>query len=758
MARSVNDLEDGAGPVVEKSIPPAERVEDLPIEAGPILIFAGAGSGKTRALTIRIAKLIGGGVEPWRILALTFTNKAANELRERVDKLAPSQGAQVLTFHSLALRLLRRHADRLGYPTDFTLYDRLDSERALKRIIADMPGTLAEIAPRRAGSFISRKKGAMIAPTDAAEAEYKLNRHLWEIYRAYESSLMRAKAVDFDDLLLLTFQLLKKNEDIRALYRERYEHILIDEFQDTNRLQYEIIKLILNESANICVVGDDDQSIYQWRGATIRNILDFEKDFPTSTVLKLERNYRSSGNIIAAASTLIARLTDRRAKNIWTANDPGEKVTLAELGTPYDEANWIIRKIAELSGRSDFDPASVAIFYRANWQSRAIEEIARENGYGVEVFGSQKFYERREIKDILSYLILALNRADDVAFRRAIGSVRRGLGQVALGKLEARARSESTSLMETIGKIDQCDEFKDIERARFTEFARLIDELTAVATNEGLSASRAIERVGALSGYFDRLKSDTSPEGLARLENIDELIRSASDRSDRGADSTIRAFLDRLALLDEADSADASSARLKLMTAHVSKGLEFDTVFLIGLEEELFPHARSLDDNRALDEERRLMYVAMTRARKRLFLTRAKERSRFGSPPILTLRSRFLDDIDPRVLKIDHGALYRARSPLGQARRSGEGGAPESFSAPPRPSRPIGAIARAKNSAGADRARRYRVGDLVESPRYKEGKVIDISGSGAREKLTVLFPLHGEKLLFARLANLKIKR
>ena len=640
--------------------PQREAVEHF---EGPMLILAGAGSGKTRVITHRICHLIGArGVAGGSILAVTFTNKAADEMRERVlgllSRAAAAETPVISTFHSFAVRLLRRDGDPLaalrpGFTRNFQIYDDDDQVTVLKRVYKRLGLGDEFLKPRAALSIISRGKNHRQTPQDfAGQATSPQAERLAKVYEEYENGLREANALDFDDLLLEAVRLLRQDEATREWYGRRYQFLMVDEYQDTNRTQYELIRLLASRHSNVAVVGDEDQSIYGWRGADIRNILDFEQDFPGARVIRLEQNYRSTKTILDAAGAVVANNTARKGKWLWTEAGAGTPIGVFEADDGEQEALFIAETIDKLL-RSE-PAAHVAVLYRTNFQSRQIEEALRRYGRKYKVVGGFSFYQRAEVKDALAYVKLLLNPRDNVALLRILNVPARGVGKTSVEQLEQLAGERRISLWEALAQ--GCDEQRYGARAgaALGAFRRLIERL-----REGLPAEAPhvmLRRILDGTGYLAMLETDPSPEAESKLGNLQELVSAAADAAARG--ESMKEFLDHAALVSDADEVD-EAAPVSLLTMHNAKGLEFPVVFIAGLEEGLFPHSRSRDSEEQLEEERRLCYVAMTRARKRLYLSHARYRRRYGgSPPEPCVPSRFLKEIPAHLME-----MLSARAP-----------------------------------------------------------------------------------------------
>lgn len=771
---------------------------------GPLLILAGAGSGKTRVITHRIAHLIAHHrVYGPSILAVTFTNKAAGEMRERVLRLLGgipgSSGPVVSTFHAFCVRLLRRDGASLadlrpGFTTSFHIYDEQDQLALLRQVYKKLGLDEKALPPRGVLSRISHAKNQKLAPEDLYRASADPNAaRIAVLYEHYQRGLEAANALDFDDLLLETVRLLRHDEAVRELWNRRIEFLMIDEYQDTNRPQYELMRLLSAAHSNVAVVGDEDQSIYGWRGADIRNILDFERDFPGATVIRLEQNYRSTKTIVEAASRVVAHNTARKGKTLWTDGPVGDPLCYYEAEDGEQEALFIADTIRRILAA---DPETrVAVLYRTNFQSRQIEEALRRYSLPYKVVGGLSFYQRAEIKDVLAYLHLLLNPRDNVSLLRILNVPARGIGKTTAEQLESIAAREGVSLWEAILRALEHHELGARAQAALSAFVRLIEELRPLAAER--PPHEVIAQVLERTGYRRMLEAENTPESESRLANLEELVSAAADAAERG--DTLAEFLDTAALVSDADDID-DTARVSLLTMHNAKGLEFPVVFIAGLEEGLFPHARSLNDEAMLEEERRLCYVAMTRAMRRLYLTSARFRRRYGgAPPEPSQPSRFLEEIprhlveelhEPRAVpgaldllgeramvreavrrhaysgktvdSIEHIARFFAERGLrGPAAASAASPAPpRPAAAPPPAAPPAAAKAAAAPKAPAQKPKPpqrhgIRPGASVVHPKYGRGTVLRQEGEGEEAKLTVSFPGYGLKKLVARFAGLQ---
>jgi len=789
---------------------PAQR-EAVETVEGPVLILAGAGSGKTRVITTRIVHLIErAGVRPEQILAVTFTNKAAAEMKERVEKLlgsAPrSSSPLIATFHSLCVRLLRREIEKLerGYTSSFTIYDADEQQRLLRQCIRDCGFDDKQITPRLAQGAISAAKNRGQSPEAyLAQADYGASRRqeLGRVYTIYEQRLQASNALDFDDLLILAVQLLRHSEDVRRRWHERFRHIMVDEFQDTNGIQYALTRLLVEgdqalrpgrrpeefwRGRSLCVVGDESQSIYGWRGSDFQIILGFEKDFPGGRTIKLEENYRSTARILLAANRVIANNTERFDKVLRANQQEGEKIGYAQLQDGEEESRWVVARIGEHLRRSPETRA--AVLYRTNAQSRLFEEACRRANLRYNLVGGFSFYERAEIKDIIAYLKLALNPADGIALQRVINVPARGIGKTTLEEVERQARQTGTTLWEAIGQIVEQPEMAARAVQALRLFRDLIASLVRQAADPAVPLSEVIKSAILDSGYDRMLRQETSEEAEARLLNLEELVNAAVESEQRG--ETLRDFLDHAALVSDTDQFEAE-AQVTLMTMHAAKGLEFPLVFIAGMEENLFPHARSNDDRAALEEERRLCYVAITRAERQLYLSHAAQRRVYGET-LPAEPSRFLNEFPLELIEdLSPGRswLSWSRKPTTQENRR----AVEALRqpTPPRererekkytgqtynsvdgvraffarqgkevelPTPPMGGSAPkpapTAREAEGEGAVGLAVGTRVRHPKYGVGLIIRREGDGEKAKLTINFPGYGQKKLIEKFAGLQ---
>ena len=755
----------------------AEHVE------GPLLILAGAGSGKTRVITHRMAHLMTAHRVPgWAMLAVTFTNKAAGEMRDRVRSLVsapPSETPLVSTFHSFCVRLLRRDGAPLaslrhGFTPRFTIYDDDDQLALLKPIYKNLGLDDKFLQYRAALSRISHAKShKQTADEMARTAADPVTEKLAVIFERYEARLREANALDFDDLLLETVRLLAHDEPTRERLRRHYEFLMVDEYQDTNRSQYEMMRLLAGENRNVCVVGDEDQSIYGWRGANIRNILDFERDFPGAVIIRLEQNYRSTQNILGAASAVVAHNTERIGKTLWTEAAAGDQILLYEAPDSENEALWIADTIESAIARDA--KTRVAVLYRTNSQSRQIEEALRRYRRPYIVVGGFSFYQRAEVKDLLAYLKVLAGPQDSISLLRVINTPARGIGRTTLDQIEQYALNHDLTFWSALIKMIDERAFPARAEAALTAFRRMIESLS-----EGVETRPAHDLLTAViaeSGYRRMLEQEATDEARTRLANMDELLNAAADASERG--ESLRDFLDHAALVSDADSTD-SKAQVSLLTMHNAKGLEFPVVFIAGLEEGLFPHSRSLDSAGSMEEERRLCYVGMTRAEKRLYLSWARFRRRFGGQPEQSIRSRFLKEVPANLLKHVRGAedrvnLEAERHEVRETARRNlytgkvynsvdnirqffqEKGMPAPAGLAQPAVAPKTVVAASVKPPAPAVKKKLGPGSTIEHSKYGRGTVLRLEGSGEDTKLTVNFQGHGLKKLVAKYAGIKIE-
>ncbi len=717
---------------------------------GPLLVIAGAGSGKTRVIVHRIAYLLDQGLaRPEQILAVTFTNKAALEMKERIHQLVPPSRRRgellIATFHSFCVRMLRRHLDRLGgaYTRDFTIYDADDQGRLVKACLKEL-GLDEKLYPPRAIQYgISAAKNRGETPDTLPPSSDPKRDALIKAFRLYETRLAAANALDFDDLLLLAGRLLRRFQDIADDYNDRFRYILIDEYQDTNPPQLSLTRLLTQQRQNLCAVGDPDQSIYKFRAADIRNILDFERHYPKAKLIVLARNYRSTKTILAAANAVIQNNRARRKKDLATENAAGEPIRCFVAANAEEEADFVVREIIAWQRRQEPLPAAearAAVLYRTNAQSRSFEEACRRRGLPYALVGGFSFYERAEIKDALAYLRLLLNPHDDAALERVVNVPPRGVGKATLDILTARAASDGVSRWTAMTRLLEENGLGARALTALRGFAALIESLQSALA--GAKLAELVRMVLARSGYDAMLKQEGTLEAEGRKQNLDELISAAAEADERG--ERLREFLDRAALVADTDDLE-ESARVTLMTIHSAKGLEFPLVFIAGLEEGLFPHARAAHDDEDLEEERRLFYVALTRAKRQLYLTQAERRRVYGEER-LTDPSRFLDEIPEALLTTQAGPTTAGRR-AGEGMRALQPTANPDLRRFPKP-KPAGAPRSSWSAPAA--AGSFKVGDRVEHATYGAGQVVRVADG----KLDIAFPGKGVKRFVAEAAPL----
>ena len=747
---------------------------------GPQLVIAGAGSGKTRVLTYKIVHLLAQGYEPWRILALTFTNKAAREMRERIQALVGEEVASKLwmgTFHSIFARILRVNAERLGFKSSFTIYDAADSKALIKLIIKDMELDDTVYKLSTVQNAISWAKNALISPEDYADsrelmaADIRGKRpRMWEIYRNYRDRCAVAGAMDFDDLLYHTNVLLRDNEDVRRHYQEFFQYVLVDEYQDTNFAQHLIVKQLTNSMSRLCVVGDDAQSIYSFRGANIRNILDLENSFPGLETFKLERNYRSTQNIINAAGRLISKTRDQIPKNVYSENDLGRLIDVARCYSDYEEAAQVAGKVSQVKRASGGSYDEFAILYRTNAQSRVLEESLRKRNLPYRIYGGLSFYQRKEVKDAIAYFRLSLNPDDDEALRRVINFPARGIGDTTLGKITRAAMDARVSMWQVITHMDDYDcGLNSGTKKKLAAFAGLIDGFIE-RNDRGDNAYDVARHIIETTGLFSMLLHERTPESISKQENIQELLKGVKEYVDtmveQGRDEVMLShFMSEVSLATDQDmSRNDDEECITLMTVHAAKGLEFDNVFVVGVEEELFPSAMANQSPAEIEEERRLLYVAITRARKYCMISYAAQRYRNGQT-VFPRPSRFIGDIDPRFLHLDTGNDFASSSAAASAPSRGSrvsftpsmAGSARSLSelrrplSVPRAQRPTAAQPSADGDFTLHSASEVSVGTRIRHAKFGVGVVIELDTMGSDPRMTVAFEgddMENRKLLF----------
>ncbi len=733
---------------------------------GPAMIIAGAGSGKTRVLTYRIAYLIKEKhVDPFNILSLTFTNKAAREMRERIEGVVGNDARNLWmgTFHSVFARILRSEADRLGYPSNFTIYDTDDSKSLIKAIVKEFGLDDKVYKPNTVLSRISGAKNRLVSwqeyianPLYQADDESAMKPEMGRIYKAYCMRCFKANAMDFDDLLFNTNVLFRDHVDVLNKYQHRFKYVLVDEFQDTNVSQYTITKKLSAVSQNIAVVGDDAQSIYAFRGASIDNILNFEKDFPDLKVIKLEQNYRSTQNIVKAANSVIARNKSQLKKTVWTSNSDGSQIELIKSVSDNEEGRFVASAVFEQKAQKGYKNSDFAVLYRTNSQSRAIEEALRKAGIAYKIYGGLSFYQRKEIKDLMAYLRYAINTDDEQAFRRIINLPKRGIGNTTVEKIVVAAFEHDIPLWEVLENVDQFLPGRAANAVR--DFVVLVKSFRIYADTK--DAYETASHIAKHSGLMKELYDDKTIEGLNRYENVQELLNAIKEYVDTPEveDKSIGAFLQEIALLTDQDNdKDQDTDFVTLMSIHASKGLEFSNVFIVGMEEDLFPSQMMLSSRADLEEERRLFYVAITRAKENLYFSYALSRYRFGRLQNCEM-SRFIDEVDPSFLRVN--TRYGSRQPQ-LTRPENPSGVSSSYARSlvskrkPAPKKPLQYHKPSADFVPSDTSG-LQVGMKVEHPKFGYGKVNRMDVQGANRKANVIFENFGEKTLLLSFAKLRI--
>lgn len=750
---------------------------------GAMIVIAGAGSGKTRVLTFRIAYLMSKGVDPFNILALTFTNKAAREMKGRISKIVGASEAKNIwmgTFHSIFAKILRFEADRLGYPSNFTIYDTQDSQSVIRAVIKEMHLDKDVYKYKKVYSRISSYKNSLItvkayfSNPDLMEADAmaKMPR-LGDIYQAYVDKCFKAGAMDFDDLLLKTNELLTRFPDVLAKYQNRFRYILVDEYQDTNHSQYLIVRALSDKFQNICVVGDDAQSIYAFRGANINNILNFQKDYDEVKVFRLEQNYRSTKNIVNAANNVIEKNKTRLDKIVWTDNDEGNKILVNRTMTDGDEGRFVASSIFENKMNHQMTDGDFAILYRTNAQSRAIEDALRKKDIPYRIYGGLSFYQRKEIKDVLAYLRLILNPKDEEALKRVINYPARGIGNTTMERLIVAANHYNRSIYEVMKHIDKIDlKINAGTKGKLQDFVTQIESFQVL--NASYDAFQITEHVSKKTGLLQELKKDGTPEGIARMENIEELLNGMRDfveeqKEIADSNGSLSEFMEDVALATDLDNDKGDDDRVALMTVHLAKGLEFPYVYIVGMEEDLFPSGMSMNTRSELEEERRLFYVALTRAEKQAYLVYTQSRYRWGKL-IDAEPSRFIEEIDESFLEyltpitenrykplldadifddVDHSKL-RLKKPV--AGRPPSGPTEEQL----RKLRRLKPVASETDKNFSAKDANLNLGTMVEHVRFGKGKIMKIEGVGADTKAEIDFENGGLKKLLLRFAKLKV--
>ena len=707
---------------------------------GPIMIVAGAGSGKTRVLTYKVAYLIDMGVNPENILALTFTNKAAKEMKERIHELVGGKASSIWmgTFHSIFARILRIESKQIGYESNFSIYDAEDSHSLVQNIISNFNIELEAITSNSIRHKISFFKNHMVLPGEFKKKHMHsfIDEKVAEVFEEYQKRLYENNAMDFEDLLLKPIELFNKKSNLHQKYKKKFKYILVDEFQDTNKAQYEIIKMLINKDGNICVVGDDAQSIYSWRGANLGNMLDFEKDFLKRKIFKLEQNYRSTKTILLAADSIIKNNKDQLIKTLWTENNDGELLTLIKCADEKDEAFQIAKYIKQEISKKKLSLKDIAILYRTNAQSRALEDIFRREKIPYKIIGGVEFYKRKEVKDIVAYLRVLSNHNDEESLLRIMNFPQRGIGSTTIKRMIAFARKHDISLYDTMARIFEVIDIKERIQKNVKAFRLLLEKYTDLKDKFSLGElSRAmVDELGVLKIF----KEEGTPESRARLENISELLNSLSEFSSSNKDAKLEEYLEDVSLVSDIDLYEGKANSVTLLTVHSAKGLEFPIVFISGCEEDIFPLSNRFNSDATVEEERRLFYVAVTRAQEKVYISHARSRYRFGEVAYQS-RSRFIDELKPGVLKEVNGSIGRKSS----QRKSKKEIYYEYFET--------------VDYEDFDQDNKFvRPGSRVMHEKFGLGKVTQVTGAGEMQKATVIFEGNNVKQLMLKFAKLKI--
>jgi DNA helicase-2/ATP-dependent DNA helicase PcrA len=713
------------------------QTEAVEFNSGPHMIVAGAGSGKTRVLAHKIAYVIHSGFNPAQILALTFTNKAAEEMKERIKALVGAKSKQIWmgTFHSILARILRAEAQKLNYSANFSIYDKEDSVSLVNNILQSTNISIDELNANNIHHRISNLKNRMIYAEEFADniADTPTDKKIAQIYIEYNKRLLENNSMDFDDLLLKPIELFNNSAAILQKYRKQFKYLLVDEFQDTNKAQYEILKLLVQGRTKICVVGDDAQSIYGWRGAEIKNMLDFEKDFTNTKVFRLEQNYRSTQNILTAADSVIKNNPDQIAKTLWTENDTGEQLTLVRCSDEKDEAFQIAKQIKKEISSKKLSLSDIAILYRINSQSRALEEALRREKLPYKIIGGVEFYKRKEVKDILAYLRILVNQNDEESLLRIMNFPQRGIGNTSITKMIAFARDLDLTLFNTMSRVFEVIEVKERIQKNVKQFKLLLNKYVELKDKLSLVelTSALIDELGILKIY----KEENTPESLVRYDNVQELLASITDFMSQNPKATIEEFLAEVSLFTGVDRYNEENNSITMMTVHSAKGLEFPIVFVTGCEEDIFPLNQKFDSDARTDEERRLFYVALTRAEKKIFISYARSRYRFGEVAYQT-RSRFVEELDEDTYVELNGNV---------GRKSGR-----------RKKAFYDEMYQESYDDFNQENRSLRVGSRVIHEIFGNGKILAINGNGETQKVSVNFESHGTKHLLSKFANLKL--
>lgn len=751
-----------------------KQQEAVEYMAGPLLILAGAGSGKTRVLTYKIAYLLEKEiVKPWQILAITFTNKAAKEMKERIEALVGqvSNDMWLGTFHSVCVRILKREIELLGYTRDFNIFDEIDKEKVIKEVMKKLNIDEKVYPVGLIKSEISKAKEAMkdeVAYQKDAMGDFR-KEEIAKVYNMYQETLKKNNSIDFDDIIMLTVQLFLENPDRLLYYQNKFNYILVDEYQDTNKSQFLLISMLSSATGNICVVGDESQSIYGFRGADISNILNFEQEFPNAKIVKLEENYRSTQNILNAANEVIKNNKSKIDKQLWTQNEEGDKIEYKTLNNEYEEVEYVVDEIDDICRKEHENYSNFAVLFRTNAQARVLEEVFMKAGTPYKLIGGIKFYARKEIKDIISYLKLIQNTNDNIALKRIINEPKRGIGNTALDKLDALSSEKGMSIFEFIQDSNNLVGFRSA--GNIMSFRDMINDL--IKEKDKIKVSELMKKTLKDSGYEDMLNSEGTKETEIRFDNLMEFIGVAIEFENENAENSLGDFLDSIALVSDVDNLDESTDAVTLMTMHSAKGLEFDNVFLVGMEEGLFPSKRSIEEDAQTEEERRLCYVAITRAKKHLFITNTKKRTLYGSTTY-SIPSRFIDEIPENLLsetsienKENKGARNNQNTWLDSEYKrvetylSNRNRVSENIERKVRPSIGVSVDSFLKNLAGNNQVKsnntlKYKVGMEVKHKKFGIGIIENIEPEGDDFKLEIMFDGSGFKRLMANYTPLEI--
>jgi DNA helicase-2/ATP-dependent DNA helicase PcrA len=722
-----------------KALNPEQR-KAVEYTEGPVMVVAGAGSGKTRVLTYKIAYLITNGYNPENILALTFTNKAANEMKERIKELIGNKSDSLWmgTFHSVFARILRIEAKQLDYRSNFSIYDTEDSYSLVANIMSNMNIDMDAISPNAVRHRISYLKNHMIMPREFRKKHLSAphDEKIADVYDEYQKRLFENNSMDFEDLLLKPIELFNKNERIHLKYRKSFEYILVDEFQDTNKAQYELLKMLVSRNGNLCVVGDDAQSIYSWRGANFKNITDFENDFPKHKIFKLEQNYRSTKTILQAADSVIKNNKEQIIKTLWTTNKDGELITLVRCADEKDEAFQIAKSIKKEVSKKKLSLNSFAVLYRTNAQSRTLEDIFRREKLPYTILGGVEFHKRKEVKDIVAYLRVISNQSDEESLLRIMNFPQRGIGSTTLKRMITFARKHELTMFETMARIFEVIDIKERIQKNVKQFRILLDKY--IGLKEKLSVGELSRALVDELGILRMFKEENTPESLNRWENINELLSSLSEFSSQNKDAKLEAYLEEVSLMSDIDSFDEKKNAVSFMTVHSAKGLEFPIVFISGCEEDIFPLSNKFNSDTQIEEERRLFYVAMTRAMQKVYLSHARSRYRFGEVAYQS-RSRFIDEVDPETVAEVNGGTGRKNL----IRKSKKEMYYEYFQT-------------VDYEDFNQDLKGLRVGSRVMHDKFGLGKVTQVAGNGDMVKATVIFEGGNLKQLMLKFAKLKV--